>query len=133
MAGFTPDEGDHLIQNLVYRNSDVDRGTGLQVVLFTNVNPAQTITAATLTQPTGGGYAPIALIDTDFTVTGKIASHVQITFTGGAGGFTGSIQGYAVLTTGTTPRILDIEVDPLGPYTINQNDTYKVTLNSTQD
>lgn len=127
MAGFLPNEGETLIANLTFKNADVDRGTGLDLLLFTNVAPGETITEATLTEPTGTGYARITLTDASWSVVGDLASYAQQTFTGGAGGWTGSIQGYAVVTKGTTPRIVAIEVDGNGPYTINENDTYKVT------
>jgi len=127
MAGFLPNEGDALNANLVLMNGDVDRGTNLELVLFTNAAPAQSITAATLTEPTGVGYARIPLLDGSWTGTGATRSYAQQTFTGGAGGWTGSIQGYAIVTTGITPRIVAIEVDANGPYTIAANDTYKIT------
>ena len=85
MAGFLPDEGETLVANLLFKNADVDRGTGLDLVLFTNASPGETITAATLTQPTGTGYAAISLTDGSWTVTGDTASYAQQTFTGGAG------------------------------------------------
>lgn len=132
MAGFTPNEGETLVGNLVYKNGDVDRGTNLDLVLFTNVSVDETITEATLVQPGGVGYAPITLTDASWVAAGDAFSYAQQTWTGGAGGFTGlSVQGYALLTKGTTPRILHIEVDPSGPYTINVNDTYKVTPQTT--
>lgn len=127
MPGFLPDEGETLVGNLVFKNADVDRGTTLSLVLFTNVAPDETITAATLTQPTGTGYAAISLADASWSVVADLASYALQTFTAGAGGWTGSVQGYAVLTTGTTPRILAIEVDASGPYTFSENDTYDVT------
>tara|TARA_R110002094_G_scaffold219518_1_gene191542 strand:- start:9 stop:410 length:402 start_codon:yes stop_codon:yes gene_type:complete len=131
MAGLLPNEGETLVANLVLKNTDVDRGTTLDLVLFTNTTAPETITAATLTQPTGTGYAAISLADASWTVTGDTGAYALQTFTGGAGGWTGSIYGYAILTTGTTPRILAIEVDAAGPYTIAENDTYDVTPNIT--
>lgn len=131
MAGITPNEGETLCGNLIYKNADVDRGTILQLVLFTNTSISETITEATLSQPTGGGYAPITLIDANWVVSGDLSTYAQQTFTAGAGGYTGTIYGYAILTTGTTPRILDIEVDGTGPYTMSENDTYKITPNIT--
>ena len=131
MAGFLPDEGEALFANLVYKNSDVDRGTDLELLLFTNTSPGETIAEATLTEPTGTGYARITLTDASWTGSGDTRSYAQQTFTGGAGGWTGSIQGYAIVTKGTTPRIVAIEVDASGPYTINENDTYKITPNNT--
>ena len=131
MAGFTPNEGETLIANLIHKNADVDRGTSLELGLFTNVAPGETITEATLTEPTGTGYARISLTDASWSVTGDVASYAEQTFTGGAGGWTGSIQGYFIATTGTTARALYVEVDASGPYTINENDTYKITPNIT--
>lgn len=131
MAGFLPDEGEALMGNLVFKNADVDRGTNLDLLLFTNVAPGETITEATLTEPTGTGYARITLTDASWTGAADTRSYAQQTFTGGAGGWTGSIQGYAIVSKGTTARILAIEVDGNGPYTINENDTYKITPNVT--
>jgi len=131
MPGFLPDEGEALVGNLVFKNSDVDRGTDMELLLFTNVAPGETITEATLTEPTGTGYARINLTDASWTGSADVRSYAQQTFTGGAGGWTGSIQGYAVVTKGATPRIVAIEADAAGPYTINENDTYKVTLSIT--
>lgn len=131
MAGFLPDEGETLNAKLVFPNADVDRGTDLELLLFTNVAPGETITAATLTEPTGTGYARINLTDASWSVVGDTASFAQQTFTAGSGGWTGSVQGYAIVTKGTTPRIVAIEVDGNGPYTFAENDTYDITPNIT--
>lgn len=131
MAGLLPNEGETLVANLLFKNADVDRGTNLDLLLFTNTTAPETITEATITEPTGTGYARITLTDASWTVTGDTASYALQTFTGGAGGWTGSIYGYAIVTKGTTPRIVAIEVDAAGPYTIAENDTYDITPNIT--
>jgi hypothetical protein len=131
MAGILPDEGEHLVANLLFKNADVDRGTGLQLGLFTNTTAPETITAATLTEPTGGSYARKELTDGSWTVTADTASYALQTFTATGSAYTGSVYGYFVVTKGTTPRIIAIEVDPLGPYTIAQNESYDVTLHVT--
>jgi hypothetical protein len=131
MAGLLPNEGETLVANLVFKNADVDRGTDLELLLFTNASIDETITEAALTEPSGTGYARINLTDASWTVTNDVASYAEQTFTAGAGGWTGSIQGYAIVTKGTTPRIVAIEDDPNGPYTLNENDTYKITPNIT--
>lgn len=125
MAGFTPDEGETLIQNLILNNTDVDRGTDLELMLFTNSAPGETITEATLTEPTGTGYARITLTDASWSAGG----YAKQTFNVGAGGWTGAVYGYAIVTTGTTPRIVTIEVDgdAAAPYTFVENDIYEVT------
>ena len=61
-------------------------------------------------------------------ITGAYAKQ---TFTATGSAYTGSIYGYFVVTTGTSPKLLALEVDPAGPYTLNQNDSYDVTPNVT--
>lgn len=133
MAGFTPNEGETVIANVIHKRTHVDRDADLELGLFTNVAPGETITHATITEPTGTGYARITLTDASWSVTNDVASYAQQTFTGGAGGWTGSIQGYFICTksAGGTKRLLYVEVDGNGPYTIAENDTYKITPNIT--
>lgn len=106
-----------------------DRDANLELGLFTNVAPGETIAHSALTEPTGTGYARITLTDASWTGAADARAYAQQTFTGGAGGWTGAIQGYFIATkaSGGTQRILAIEVDSNGPYTINENDTYKIT------
>ena len=92
-----------------------------------NAGADETITHGALTEPTGTGYSRITLTDASWTGSADARSYAQQTFTGGAGGWTGSVQGYFIATTGTTARIVAIEVDASGPYTIAENDTYKIT------
>lgn len=134
MAGFVPDEAETLISTIIHKRAlHADRDADLELMLFTNVTPGETITHATLTEPTGTGYARITLTDASWTITGGAGSYAQQTFTGGAGGWSGSIQGYAIVTKsgGGTQRIFFIEVDANGPYTINVGDTYKITPGNT--
>jgi hypothetical protein len=131
MPGILPNEGEHLVANLLFKNADVDRGTNLQLGLFTNSTISETTAAAALTEPTGGSYARKTLTDGSWTVTNDLATYAAQTFTATGSAFTGSIYGYFIVTTGTTPRILSIEVDNAGPYTMGQNDTYTITPNIT--
>jgi hypothetical protein len=127
MAGILPNEGEHLVANLLFKNADVDRGTNLELGMFTNNSIGETITEATLTEPTGGGYARKTLTDASWTVTNDVATYAKQTFTATGTAFTGSIYGYFIATTGTTPRIIAIENDPSGPYTISVGGTYDIT------
>ena len=131
MAGFLPDEGEAMVAQWLCGNTTTDKGTNLDLLLFTNVSPGETITEATLTEPSGTGYARITLTDGSWTGSGDTRSYAQQTFTAGAGGWTGSVQGYAIVSKGTTARIVTIEVDSNGPYTFAESDTYKITPNIT--
>ncbi len=135
MAGFTPDEGELLIADILHKGSSVDRTANLQLGLFTDTSPAESITEATVSEPTGGGYARITLTDATWntaTAAGvTTADYAQQTFTVAGTDYTGTVKGYFIATQGTTPRILYIEVDPNGPYQLNVNDTYKITPNLT--
>jgi hypothetical protein len=133
MAGFTPNEGETLIANVLYKRTHADRDADLELGLFTNSSVSETTALANITEPTGTGYARITLTDGSWTITGDAASYAQQTFTGGAGGWSGSVYGYFIATksAGGTARLLHIEVDSGGPYTINANDTYKITPNIT--
>jgi hypothetical protein len=129
MAGFTPNEGETLIANVLYKRTHADRDATLKLGLFTNASVTETTALADITEPTGTGYAQITLTDASWSVSGDLASYAQQTFTGGAGGWTGTVKGYfiATVSSGGTARLLHIEVDASGPYTINENDTYKIT------
>ena len=131
MAGLLPNEGEHLVANLLFKNADVDRGTDLDIGLFTNTTAPETIDAASLTEPTGGSYARKTLTDASWTVTNDVASYALQSFVATGSAMTGSIYGFFIVTKGTTPRIIAIEVDPNGPYTLAQNDQYDVTPNIT--
>lgn len=126
-----PNEGEALVADLVMKNVTTDRGTDLELLLFTNSSIDETITEATLTEPTGTGYARKTLTDANWTGSADTRSYAKQTFTAGAGGWTGSVYGYAIVTKGATPRIIAIEVDPNGPYTFAENDAYDVTPNIT--
>lgn len=130
-VGFTPDEGETLNAQVQYQRIHADRDATLELGLFTDVTPDETITEATITEPTGTGYARIVLTDASWAAVAGIASYAEQTFTGGAGGWTGNIQGYFIssVSSGGTKRLLVIEVDGNGPYVVAENDTYKITPN----
>jgi hypothetical protein len=127
MAGILPSEGEKLVANLLFKNADADRGTGLQLGLFTNSTISTATTAAALTEPTGGGYARKTLTDGSWTVSGNLATYALQTFTATGSAYTGTIYGHFIVTTGTVPRIIAIELDASGAFTMLQNDTYDVT------
>ncbi len=129
MPGFVPNEGKRLLRQLAASRLLTDRDADTELALFTNVAPGPTITAATLTEPTGGGYARINLIDGTWVQGATNAAYPLQTFTATGGPMTGTIRGYAIVTKAAagTPRILAIEEDPNGPYTLAEGAEYRVT------
>jgi hypothetical protein len=125
MAGYSPDEGDNNSAAILWGRFLTDFTGNMELGLFTNVAPGQTITEATITEPSGVGYARIALTDGNWS-GGATRSYPQQTFTAG-GTWTGAVQGYFINTLGATKRLSIIEVDPNGPYNFILNDTYKIT------
>ena len=131
MAGFTPDEGETLIAQVIHQRTHVDRGSDLELGLFTDAAPGETITAATIAEPTGGGYARIVLTDASWNVTGAVASYAQQTFTVTGTDYSADVVGYFIVSSGTAARLLYVEIDTNGPYDLNVDDTYKITPNIT--
>lgn len=129
MAGFRPDEGETASLDILLQRDLTDRDADLELGLFTNAAPGETITAAALTEPSGGGYARKTLTDGSWAESpqGQF-NYAQQAFTP-AGASWASVQGYFIVTksAGGTPRILAIEVDPNGPLTINDGNDYQIT------
>ncbi|MBT8085983.1 MAG: hypothetical protein KJN72_12210 [Woeseia sp.] len=134
MAGILPDEGENLVLELLIDRVLTDRDADLELGLFTNTTAPETITEATVTEPTGGSYARKTLTDATWTGDGTDSrAYAQQTFTATGGAYTGSVYGYFIATksAGGTQRLVAIEVDPNGPYTFAENDTYDITPNIT--
>lgn len=134
MAGFTPNEGETLIANILYKRDLVDRDADLELGLFTNTSGIdESLTEATISEPTGGGYARKTLTDASWTVTGDQATYAQQTFTASGGDYSAAVQGYfiATISAGGTKRLLHVEKDPDGPFSITDGDSYNVDLSNT--
>jgi hypothetical protein len=139
MAGITPNEGEAFVADLVYKRDLDDRAPNLSLGLFTNSSTAvvETINATDITQPVGTGTALITLGDTSWTGAADTRAFAQQTFTNtGSTTWGGTVKGYFIQTIASTEagaaiRLLHIENDTNGPYTMNVNDTYDVTPNCT--
>jgi hypothetical protein len=125
MPGFCPDEGEAFFATMVINNTTTDRGTGLELGLFTGT-PTESTTYSTLSKVTSN-LSPLTYTLADGTWTGSAdsRSYVERTFTASA--TIAGVTGYYIATTGTTKRLIAVEIDPNGPYTLNVNDTYKIT------
>jgi len=128
MPANTPPEGKNVFLNMLYNNADPDRGTNLQIGLFTNTSAFASLAA--VTEPSGGGYARQTLIDGSWPVSAGVAAHPSIVFTAAGSNYSGPVYGYFIATTGTVPRILHSEVDPLAPVSIIDGESYTIDLSS---
>lgn len=127
MPGNIPAQGENLIANLILSNADANRGSSLQLGLFTNSSMSNATTLAAITEPTGGGYARKTLVDATWVVTGSGGSYPLQAFQAIGSAFAGAIYGYFIATTGSSPKLLAYEVDPGGAFSMVQNDIYNVT------
>lgn len=134
MAGVTVNDGEDLILNLIYKNADANRGSSLELGLFTNTSGlSETSTLANITEPTAaGGYARKTLADASWTVSGQQASYASQDFTASGAAFSADIYGYFIATTGTTAKLLHYEVYG-SAVTVADGDTYRVDLSNTAD
>lgn len=131
MAGFTPNEGEELIGQVIHQRTHVNRAADLELGLFTDATPDETMTHAVIAEPTGGGYARKDLTDASWVQTADVASYAQQTFTCTGTDYSADVYGYFIASKGTAQKLLYIEIDGNGPYDINVNDTYKITPNIT--
>ncbi len=127
MPGIVPDEGEVLTANLVLKGGDANRGTDLELGLFINTSVSELTVLADIVEPTGGLYTRKTLTDANWSMTGGIAVYPKQTFTPVATAYGQLIYGYFIATKGTAPKLLLIEVDPLGPYIIDTTSLYDIT------
>lgn len=127
MAGIIPDEGKTLLTNLIFKGGDVNRGTNLELGLFTNTSVSATTTLADLVEPTGGSYVRITLTDASWSLSSGYAVYAKQTFQPVGTAYAQPIYGYFIVTKGTAPKLLCLEVDPNGPYTISTAGLYDIT------
>lgn len=99
--------------------------------LFTNTTePLATDDLTDITEPSGSGYARIALSDGDWTVASQVAANILKTFTN-SGTDWGDIYGWFMCTclTGTAGKLYAVQLftAPVGPYTIHDTETVQIT------
>ena len=129
MVGFSPDEGETVRAQQILQNVVTDRGTDLDLIIITAPVPPflETVVVGDLTELTGFGYARVQLVDATWSDSGgNVWTYPEQIFTPAGGAWT-NIRGYAILTRGTTPRILVIEDDPNQPVTVPDGQQYRIT------
>jgi len=130
MAGVTPIEGRVVFGNMIFKQDNTNRGTGLQLGLFTYSGAIdQNITYATLAaaEASGGGYARITLTDGSWANASGVMTYAKQTFTATGGDYTAAVRGYFICTTGAAPKLVSAEIDTAGPFPMIENDTYDIT------
>lgn len=132
MPGITPNEGENLINRILYQRDLADRDANLELGLFTNASVSEATTLADITEPAAGGYARIDLTDASWTVSGDQSTYAQQVFNATGGNF-GNVYGYFIATKAAsgTPRLLHLEVDPNGPRNVTDGSSYSVNLSNT--
>lgn len=103
----------------------------LYLGLYTNTTePAETADLASLTEPSGFGYARIALASADWSIASAVndvIENLQKTFTA-SGGTWGNCYGYFIGTTvDNTGLLLFVEHFSNGPYDVTDGSSVKIT------
>jgi hypothetical protein len=127
MAGIIPDEGKTLLTNLIFKGGDVNRGTNLELGLFTNSSVSTSTILGDLVEPTGGSYARIQLVDANWSLVAGYAVYAMQSFQPVGTAYAQPIYGYFIATKGTVPKLLGLELDVNGPYTMTTTGLYDVT------
>jgi hypothetical protein len=125
------DEGENRIADILFDDQDVD--ATLYLGIFTNTTePAEDATMVSITEPSGSGYARIVLTRGSWTITGSAAAYAKQTFEA-SGGDWGNCYGYFINTaeTGTTGKLLAVELFSDGPYDVDDGFKIEVTPNIT--
>jgi hypothetical protein len=134
MPAVFPVDAENMVAKLLFKGSDVNRGTNLKLGLMTNSSfpvADNLVTLAHITEvATSGnpGYAAKTLAPADWVVTGSTATaDVSKTSFTATGTWTDTVRGYFVATTGTSPVLLFYQLD--GNYSFVNGSAYDITLN----
>lgn len=122
-------EANTAIVKFLTSQDNTDIGTSQQLMLFTNATVDKYTTYASLTEPTGGGYARITIAQNRWTVSGNYAYYdTTQNFIPVGTAYTGVVRGYALVTTGTNPKILVLETNTSLPTIMLPGYTYAINL-----
>jgi len=127
------DEGENWLLDVAFKQG-TSLPTSLYLGLFTNsTEPAEDATLTTITEPSGNGYARQAIAcGGDWTLTNDYITAAQETFSC-SGGNWGNVYGYFIGTvlTGTSGKLLAVELFSDGPYNVLDGGSVKVTAKLT--
>ena len=121
------DEGENWLLDVAFKKN-TSPPTNLYLGLYTNsTEPAETATLASLTEPSGGGYARIAIAcGGDWTLSSDQITAAQrpCSVRGGLG----NVYGYFIATSSDgSGKLLAVEQFSDGPYNVVDSGSVKVT------
>lgn len=131
-VAITPEEGRVVAANLIFKQSDSNRGSSMELGLFTNSSGlSETSVLADINEPTGGNYARIALDDASWVVDSEgQASYAKQTFNATGSAYSADIYGFFIATKGASPKLFHFQVEAELPdpgSTVGENNSYSVT------
>lgn len=127
-TAITPQEGRQVMANLIFKQSDGNRGASLELGLFTNtVAMTETSVLGDVTEPTGGTYARITLTDASWAIgAAGLAEYAKQTFFADGSAFSDDITGFFIASTGTAPKLVHFQIEDT-PIPVAANESYSVT------
>jgi len=127
-TAITPNEAQKVMADLIFPQSNADRGTSLELGLMTNSAGLSVASVlADITEPTGGSYARISLTDANWSVDADgTASYAKQTFVASGSAYSADITGFFIATAGTTPKLLHFQIED-AVVTVGANESYSVT------
>ena len=129
MAGLTVNEGLNYIASLIYPTAT---RYDLTIGLLTNAagTLSETSAWADITQPSGTGYAEIALTNGNFSVDaqGDVTYSPQLQWTAGSDWTGGDITGYYIRNQNASPVLVHIEYRDSGSFPMTNGRIYTVDL-----
>ena len=128
------DEGENWILDVALKKNTA-QPTNVYLGLYSDptTEPGETATLATVTEPSSGGYARIAVAcGGDWTLSGSEITAAQKTFTA-SGAAWGNVYGYFLCTvsSGTSGKMLAVEQFSDGPYNVIDGGAIKITAKLT--
>ena len=128
MAGITVNEGLSYFGNVLYKGATQEN---LTIGLFTNAagTLTETSTWSAVTQPSGSGYAEIALVQGTFTVDANgTVTYPQQQWAAGDDWTGGDIQGYYIRNNNASPVLVHVEYRDSGGFSMTTGRIYTVDL-----
>lgn len=122
------DEGEADMGLIYLKNQTQNANLYLGLYTSPTTEPAEDATLASLTEPSGGGYARIALAPADWTQNGSIFTQPQKTFNC-SGAAWGNVYGYFIcnVASGTAGKLIAVEQFGDGPYNVPDGGAVKET------